>query len=197
MRNHPGAGEDVAPPAGRTRPEPPPEPAPGPPAFAVTVDGVVLRSDGHRLAWVNGVETELEATAPAGSDVERESAPNGRIRIRSPAGGRQVVLRAGQTIDLNGRVRDAYERRSVGVAASGAGGHAPDASSGGVGESTAALADSPDSVTTTPVSEGLVPALVRSMRAVPAPSATSGSDVGTTDSRLPMHKDLSGRRIGM
>ena len=161
-------------------PEAPPEPERGLPAFAVTVDGVVLRSDGHRVVWVNGVEAEVGGTTPAGVGIEEEIAPNGRLRIRLPAGGERVVLRSGQTIDVDGRVRDAYERRPAGVEASGAGGRTPEAGGGDVDESTAARAESPASVTAPPVPESLVPALLRGVGFVPVRSGTVVSEPATT-----------------
>ena len=180
IRSDPGTEEEATPVAVPTIPESPPEPEPGLPAFPVTVDGVVLRSDGHRIAWVNGVETEVGGTTPAGVGIEGELAPNGRLRIRLPAGGKRVVLRSGQTIDVNGRVRDAYEGRSAGTAASGAGGRTQEAGGGDVGESTAARAESPESVTASPVAEGLVPALSRVLRFAPVPLDTAASDPATT-----------------
>ena len=196
IRSDPGAGEEATPVAVPTIPESPPESEPGLPAFSVTVDGVALRSDGHRVVWVNGVETEVGGKTPAGVGIEGTLAPSGRLRIRLPAGGRRVVLRSGQTIDVDGRVREAYERRSAGIAASGAKGHTQDAGGNGVGESTAARAESPESVTAPPVAEGLVPALSRVLRAASAPPGTAASDSGTTGGRPPVEMDSTGREPG-
>ena len=196
LRNDPGAGEEAAPVVDATVPAPPPEPERGLPAFAVTVDGVVLRSDGHRVVWVNGVEAEVGGTTSSGVGIEGEPAPNGRLRIRLPAGGKRVVLRSGQTIDVNGRVRDAYERRSAASAPSGARGRAQDAGGGDVGEGTAARAESPESITAPPVAEGLVPVLSRVLRAASAPQGTAASDSETTGGRLPVGMDSTGRVPG-
>ena len=196
IRNDPGAGEEPAPVVDATDPEPPPEPERERPGFAVTVDGVVLRSDGHWVVWVNGVEAEVGGTTPSGVGIEGEPAPGGRLRIRLPDGGRRVVLRSGQTIDVNGRVRDAYERRSAGSAASGAGGRTQDAGGDDVGESTAARTEPPESVAAPPVAEGLVPALRRVLRAASAPQGTAASDSETTGGRLPVEMDSTGREPG-
>jgi len=196
IRNDPGVGEEAAPVVDATVPELPPEPERGLPAFAVTVDGVVLRSDGHRVVWVNGVEAEVGGTTPSGVGIEGEPAPNGRLRIRLPANGKRVVLRSGQTIDADGRIREVYERRSARSAASGAGGRTRDAGGGDLGESTAARAEPPESVTAPPVAEGLVPALSRVLRAASAPQGTAASDSETPGGRLPVEMDTTGRESG-
>ena len=110
LRDEPDSGEEAEPVVDRTGPEFRPEPAGGRPASAVTLDGVVLRSGGYRVAWVNGVETAVGAAPPAGVRVDAEQVPDGRLRIRWPEGGTSAALKPGQTIDAEGRMRDAYER---------------------------------------------------------------------------------------
>ena len=97
--------------------QPPPEPQPIPPAIAVTVDGVVLRSDGHGIAWVNGGETASGSTTAADNRIESDHAPDGRLRIRLPDRRGSAVLKPGQTMNGDGRVLDAFERdRGAGTA---------------------------------------------------------------------------------
>ena len=94
-----------------------PAPERAAPALAATLDGVVTRSDGHRVAWIDGVETAVGGSTPAGVRVETVRAPGGRLRIRVSLGRTSAVLEPGQSIDPDGRVRNAYERRSRAVAA--------------------------------------------------------------------------------
>jgi len=89
-----------------------PEPEHGATAFAVTLDGVVMRSDGHRVAWVNGVETAAGESTPAGVRVETDAVPGGGLRIRVSREGTSVILAPGQSVDRSGRVRDVYERQA-------------------------------------------------------------------------------------
>ena len=174
MRSDTGVAEEAMPVAGRTAPESPPGHARGLPAFPVTVDGIVLRSDGHRMAWVNGVEAVLGGATRAEIGIEGESAPNGSLRIRLSAGRKRVVLRSGETIDVDGRVRDAYERRSAGAAETRGGGRTPDGGDDNVGTSAVSRSESPESVTAPLAPESIVPALARSVRAVPVPLRRTG-----------------------
>lgn len=86
-----------------------PSPERDPPALAATLNGVVVRSDGHRLAWIDGVETAPGGATPTGVRVEADDTPRGRIRIRLSHGATSAVLEPGQSVDVNGRVRAAYE----------------------------------------------------------------------------------------
>ena len=97
------------------------------PALPVTVNGVVLRSDGHHLAWVDGVEAEAGADAPGGVGVEVDRAPGGHIRLRWPERGVHVDLKPGQTIDVvRGSVFEAYELRPARGAVEASGDRAPE-----------------------------------------------------------------------
>ena len=122
LRDRPAVEQVAAPAASEAEVEPEPEPdiafEPGPerdaPALSVTVNGVVLRSDGHRLAWVDGVETGAGATTPGGVGIEVDRTPGGRVRIRLPERGVHADLKPGQTIDVaRGSVLEAYESRPV------------------------------------------------------------------------------------
>ena len=84
----------------------------GPPALAATLNGVVVRSDGYRLAWIDGVETAPGGAASTGVRVEVGDTPGGRIRVRLSHGATSTVLEPGQSIDVNGKVRAAYEHLS-------------------------------------------------------------------------------------
>lgn len=92
-----------------------PEPERGSTAFAVTLDGVVMRSDGHRVTWVNGVEIVAGGSTPAGVRVETDAVPGGGFRIRVSREGTSAILVPGQSVDRSGRVRDVYERQATAV----------------------------------------------------------------------------------
>lgn len=95
--------------------------------LVVTVNGLVIRSDGHHLAWVDGVEAGVEATTSGGADIEVDRARGGRVRIRLPERGVHAELKPGQTIDVaRGNVFEAYEPSPVRRAAETSGGHAPE-----------------------------------------------------------------------
>ena len=111
MRNDPGFGKKAEPAADRTASGSLPESAGARPARAVTLDGVVLRSDGHRVAWIDGVERATGTTLPAGVRIEAQRTPGGSLYIRLPEGRTSTALKPGQTIDAKGRVRKVYERR--------------------------------------------------------------------------------------
>ena len=93
----------------------------------MTVNGVVLRSDGHRLAWVDGVEAGDGATTPGGVGIDVDRAPGGRVRIRLPEHGVHADLKPGQTIDVaRGSVFEAYESRPVKDTVGTSSGRAPE-----------------------------------------------------------------------
>ena len=104
-----------------------PEPRRNATPLVVTVNGLVIRSDGHHLAWVDGVEAGVEATTSGGADIEVDRAQGGRVRIRLPERGVHVELKPGQTIDVvRGSVFEAYETRPVRRAAETSGAPAPE-----------------------------------------------------------------------
>ena len=119
LREEAGAGEVAA-----------PAPAPDPPArksrsgterespaLAATFNGIVVRGDTHRVAWIDGIETPAGSSTPAGAHVAAERAPDGRLRIRLSLGRTTAVLAPGQFVDESGRVHDGYARPSTAVAA--------------------------------------------------------------------------------
>ena len=117
LREDSRAGEVAEPLPDGTGQESRPAPERGTPALAATFDGIVTRSDGHRVAWIDGVETAVGGSTPAGVRVETARAPGGRLGIRVSLGRTSAVLEPGQSIDADGRVRNAYERRPRAVAA--------------------------------------------------------------------------------
>ena len=100
-----------------------PEPEPDATSLMVTVNGLVIRSDGHRLAWVDGVEAGVEAMTHGGIGIEVDRTSAGRVRIRLPERGVHAELKPGQTIDVvRGGVFEAYEPLPVRSAADVSGG---------------------------------------------------------------------------
>lgn len=76
----------------------------------VTINGVVLRSDGESAAWINGSPVFGAQATPEGVQVEADHSAGGGVRIRLPGGVDTVQLKPGQKIDLpDGRVLDAYQ----------------------------------------------------------------------------------------
>ena len=175
LRDDPGLGTEPEPAPGRTGPESRPAPASGPPAFPVTVNGVVLRSDGRRVAWVNGAETATGTTTPAG--IRFDAAPGRGLRIRWPGGRTSAALEPGQTIDAKGRVRDAYERRATPGAPGRPGGRATDPDPGEAGEGAAAPRGAAEPAPPPAFPPGLVRELLRRMPAGSAPPGATASDV--------------------
>ena len=123
----PAAAEVEAEPRLALDAEPGPEPGGDATSLVVTVNGLVIRSDGHRLAWVDGVEAGVEVTPPGGAGIEVHRARGGRVRIRLPERGVDAELKPGQTIDVaRGSVFEAYESRPVRGAVVTSGGRAPE-----------------------------------------------------------------------
>lgn len=112
LRNGSDEAMDAEPVVERTEGELPPESPGDPSALAVRFDGVVVRSDGHWVSWIDGVETAEGATTPAGVRIDADHTPGGRLRIRLSHGQSSAVLEPGQFIDENGMMRKTYELRS-------------------------------------------------------------------------------------
>ena len=116
LREDSGAGEIAAPaPEPRVR-ETRTETEREPSALTVTFNGIVIRGDAHRVTWIDGVETPAGDSTPAGVRVESERTPDGTLRVRLSLGRTTTVLAPGQSIDADGTVRNAYERRPEALA---------------------------------------------------------------------------------
>lgn len=173
---------------------------------ALTLNGIVVRGDGHRVAWVNGIETEAGSTDPGDEGVAAAGARGVRVRIGPPKGRVNVVLKPGQTVDMiEGRVFDAFEHRSTaGASVAPAGGTAaanpPGEGHGGVvvqdtlrpgvpgpapPGAQSAVADGPPAADSP---HGLAPSLLRAllnrvhvMSAASDPAMPSHASVSTAD----------------
>ena len=100
-----------------------PEPERDAMSLVVTVNGLVIRSDGHRLAWVDGVEAGGGATTRGGAGIEVDRTRGGRVRIRVPGHGVHAELKPGQIFDAaRGGVFEAYEFHRMSDAAEAIGG---------------------------------------------------------------------------
>jgi len=94
-----------------------------PPVQDVTINGVVKRSDGEAVIWVNGRPTDGETED--GMHVVASPGADSSIVVREPQKGRKVRLKVGQRVDLTtGRVQENYEARRL-QAASAVGGEQP------------------------------------------------------------------------
>ena len=77
---------------------------------SVTINGIVQRSDGESVIWVNGKPTDGQTDD--GMRVGVSPGSQGAVVVREPGEGRRVELRVGQRANLTtGRVDDAYERK--------------------------------------------------------------------------------------
>ena len=117
VRDDPGSAQVAAPILELSRRQFLPESEHDAPALAATLDGVVVRSDGHWLAWIDGNEATVDQVATTGVRLEVMHTPGGRPRVRLSAGRTSAVLEPGQSVDENGEVRAAYERRPATLAA--------------------------------------------------------------------------------
>ena len=174
LRDDPGFGTEAEPAAERTGPGSRPAPASGPPALPVTVNGVVLRSDGRRVAWINGAETATGTTTPAG--VRIDAGPGRGLRIRWPGGRTSAALEPGQTIDAKGRVRDAYERRATNGVPGRSGGRMADSDAGEAGEGAAVPRGAAEPASPPGLPPDLVRELLWRMQAGSAPPGAIASE---------------------
>jgi hypothetical protein len=86
------------------------EPAPAP--EVATYGGVVRRSDGRTVVWINN-QALPEETARAGSPVVRRVRPDGRVTLEVPQSGQRVELKVGQSVELlSGTIAEPYARRA-------------------------------------------------------------------------------------
>jgi len=84
----------------------------------VVVNGLLMRSDGMAVIWVNGkaVENETRDGLRVSPTASRES-----VVLRDPAKGRALRLKVGQRADLlSGRVQENYEARRAAARAEAA-----------------------------------------------------------------------------
>ena len=116
LRSESHEGRNAEPVVERTGGEFRPEPERGPSVFPVTFNGIVVRGDGHRVAWIDGVEAVVGETTPTGVRVDSDHDLGGRIRIRLSHGRTIAVLEPGQFVDNGGTTHEAYERHSNPVA---------------------------------------------------------------------------------
>ena len=86
-----------------------------PAARTVVINGVVKRSDGETVVWVNGKPVEGET--PDGMQFQSGSQGQGSVTVREPDRGRRVEIKVGQQVDLvTGRVLESFERRQPAAA---------------------------------------------------------------------------------
>jgi len=83
---------------------------PRPPvARSVVINGVVKRSDGETIVWVNGKPVEGET--PDGMQFQVAPETKGAVLVREPDQGRRVEIKVGQQVDMNtGRIKEPFER---------------------------------------------------------------------------------------
>ncbi len=81
-----------------------------PAARSVVINGLVQRSDGESVIWVNGKPTDGQMAD--GTRVTVAGDGHGSVVVREPERGRRIGLRVGQRADLlTGRVEESHERR--------------------------------------------------------------------------------------
>ncbi|MFZ6843874.1 hypothetical protein [Undibacterium sp. RuTC16W] len=78
------------------------------PVVQLTIDGVVKRSSGKNTAWINQ-EARTENEIAQTLRVRQQKSKSPEVSVLSPAG-KRVVLKAGQTYDINkGVITDIYQ----------------------------------------------------------------------------------------
>lgn len=87
--------------------EAPPEPVlvrePEPPEVQnVRIDGLVLRSDGRNVIWVNGSAVQSGASTYDGVRVEAKRAAGGSVRVVHAEGSSAAELRPGESVEFVG-----------------------------------------------------------------------------------------------
>lgn len=84
---------------------------PKPPAArSVLINGVVKRSDGETIVWVNGKPIENETPDGMQFHVAPQT-QGGTVLVREPEKGRRVEIKVGQQVDmLTGRIKEPFER---------------------------------------------------------------------------------------
>jgi hypothetical protein len=83
-----------------------------PPARNVLINGVVKRSDGETIVWVNGKPVDGET--PDGMQFRAAPRSDGAVMVREPERGRAVEIKVGQQVDmLTGRIQEPFQRRAA------------------------------------------------------------------------------------
>jgi len=84
------------------------------PVPTLTVNGLVLRSDGRRTTWINGSAILEGEPTREGVQVEIGRKLEDGVRLMLPQGFRTVRLKPGEKLMLpEGRVLDAYEQEAA------------------------------------------------------------------------------------
>ncbi len=88
--------------------------APRPSVNQVTVNGILFRSDGQDMSWVNGVAIRRGEVTREGLRVLPKNRTGGGVRIELPNDYfKPIDLKPGQKVDIvQGKILDAYETRS-------------------------------------------------------------------------------------
>jgi len=85
--------------------EPPRPPAPR----YVTVNGVVRRSDGESVVWINNKPVQGSGAEDGLLVSPARGRPPGHVTVRVPQSGRSIDVKVGQQVELNsGAVQEAY-----------------------------------------------------------------------------------------
>jgi hypothetical protein len=80
-----------------------------PSAASVTVNGLISRSDGRRVVWINGAKVDDGGVTAAGVRVLFDRATAAGVPLLLPGRPLPIVLKPGQTYAThNGAQRDAY-----------------------------------------------------------------------------------------
>jgi len=78
-----------------------------PTARSVLINGIVKRSDGETIVWVNG--KPIDGETPDGMQFQSRS--DGAVVVREPDKGRRVEIKVGQQVDMvTGRIKEPFER---------------------------------------------------------------------------------------
>jgi hypothetical protein len=90
---------------------------------AVTVNGIVTRSDGESTVWVNGAPAGTSGRGAAPITATPSGSASARVRVLDS----NARLRVGQTLDRRtGKVSESYENKPVTAAPAAPAGPAPE-----------------------------------------------------------------------
>ncbi len=82
-----------------------------PPPANITLNGVITRSDGKTVVWINNRVQGDDASGKSIAVAGRENA--GQISVTTPDAKRSIPLKVGQSLDMNsGQVEEVYRRTS-------------------------------------------------------------------------------------